>query len=111
MNEPSTSSPGPNQPTPLKLEPLFRILGSIQAWRVVRALADSSALLNSEIAERSGVSRESVNQLLLRLRDAGIVIAPRVKLYEIPPQFLADKTERVLDFGICLLRLGNDRKL
>ena len=32
-------------------------------------------------------------------------IAPRVKLYEIPPQFLADKAERILDFGYCLLRM------
>jgi DNA-binding transcriptional ArsR family regulator len=106
MNEPSASSPGPDQPTTLKLEPLLKILGSIQAWKVLRTLADGSALLNNEIADRSGVPRSSVNELLLRLRDTGIVIAPRVKLYEIAPQFLADKTERVLDFGVCLLRLG-----
>jgi DNA-binding transcriptional ArsR family regulator len=72
----------------------------------MRALADGSALLNTEIAEHSGLSRESVNQLLIRLRRAGVVIAPRGKLYEIAPQFLADKTERILDFGICVLRLG-----
>ena len=72
----------------------------------MRALADGSAFLNTEIAERSGVPRESVNQLLVRLRDAGIVIAPRGKLYEIAPQFVAHKTERILNFGVCLLRLG-----
>jgi hypothetical protein len=40
------------------------------------------------------------------LRNAGVVIQGRNRLYEIAPQFLADKTERVLDFGTCLLRLG-----
>ena len=40
------------------------------------------------------------------LRNAGIVTQGRGRLYQIAPQFLADKTERILDFGYCLLRMN-----
>ena len=106
MNEPSASNPTSDQPAALPMEPLLSILGSVQAWKVMRVLADGSSLLNNEIAERSALPNDTVRKLLIRLRHAGIVIAPRVKLYEIAPQFLADKTERVLDFGYCLLRMN-----
>lgn len=39
------------------------------------------------------------------LRANGIVLQGRNRLYQIAPQFLADKTERLIDFGYCLLRL------
>jgi hypothetical protein len=39
------------------------------------------------------------------LRNAGIVTQGRNRLYQIAAQFLTDKTERILDFGYCLLRL------
>jgi DNA-binding transcriptional ArsR family regulator len=106
MSEPSASSPASNQPAALPFEPFLSILGSIQAWKVLRVLADGSSLMTNEIAERSGLPNDSVSGQIARLRRAGVVIAPRGKLYEIAPQFLADKTERVLDFGVCLLRLG-----
>ncbi|MEN3368714.1 MAG: hypothetical protein V7609_857 [Verrucomicrobiota bacterium] len=40
------------------------------------------------------------------VRNAGIVIQGRNRHYQIAPQFLADKTEGVLDFGYCLLRMN-----
>lgn len=103
MNPP-TSTPDPA--TPLNFESLVAILGSVAAWKVLRALADGSSLLPNEIAEQSRLPNDTVRKQLIRMRDAGVVIAPRVKLYEIPPQFLADKTERILDFGYCLLRMN-----
>jgi DNA-binding transcriptional ArsR family regulator len=106
MSEPSASNPAPNQQAALPIEQFVVVLGSIQAWKILRVLADGSSLLNNEIAERSALPNDTVRKLLIRLRHAGIVIAPRVKLYEIPPQFLANKTERILDFGICVLRLN-----
>jgi DNA-binding transcriptional ArsR family regulator len=102
MNPP-TSSPDPA--TTLNFESLVGILGSVPAWKVLRVLADGSSLLPNEIAEQSRLPNDTVRKQLNRMREAGLVIAPRVKLYEIPPQFLADKTERVLDFGYCVLRL------
>jgi hypothetical protein len=108
MQPPTSTS---DQPAALSFEPLLGILGSMQAWKVLRVLADGSSLMTNEIAERSrlpnqSVSNQSVSNQIARLRAAGIVIAPRVKLYEIAPQFLADKTERILDFGYCLLRMN-----
>lgn len=41
------------------------------------------------------------------LREAGGGVASRVKIYEIAHQFLADKENRVLDFGRYLLRLND----
>jgi DNA-binding transcriptional ArsR family regulator len=104
MSDPSSSSA--DQTTPLKFEELVAILGSASAWKVLRALADGSSLLTNEISDRCGLSRPTVSDQVARLRRAGIVIAPRGKLYEIAPQFIADKTKRILDFGVCLLRLG-----
>ena len=106
MSQPPTSISSPGQPEAIPFEPLLGILGSIQAWKVLRVLADGSSLMTNEIAERSGLANHSASDQIARLRRAGVVIAPRGKLYEIPAQFLADKTERVLDFGVCLLRLG-----
>jgi hypothetical protein len=62
--------------------------------------------MRNEIAERSSINPEGVSGQVARLRAAGIVISPRGKLYEIDPRFLADKENRVLDFGYCLLRLN-----
>jgi hypothetical protein len=42
------------------------------------------------------------------LRNAGIVIQGRNRLYSLAPQFIANKTERVLDFGYCMLRMNVD---
>lgn len=36
---------------------------------------------------------------------AGIVINPGGRLFEIAPQFIADKFQRLLDFGWCTLRM------
>jgi DNA-binding transcriptional ArsR family regulator len=85
---------------------LIGILGTPQCWKVLRALADGSSLLTSEIADRCDLPMDAVSRQILRLRRAAIVIAPRGKLYEIAPQFLADENERILDFAACLLRLG-----
>ncbi len=40
------------------------------------------------------------------LRNVGIVAQGRGRLYQIAPQFIADKTHRVIDFGYCLLRMN-----
>ena len=38
--------------------------------------------------------------------DPFYILSPRNRLYEIAPQFLADKANRLLDFGWCLLRMN-----
>jgi hypothetical protein len=39
---------------------------------------------------------------LLRFADVRVAAG---RLYEIAPEFITDKTERILDFGYCLLRM------
>jgi hypothetical protein len=60
----------------------------------------------SELAERGGQSTDATAKNMAVLRNAGIAIQGRNRLYQNAPQFLTDKTERVLDFGYCLLRMS-----
>jgi predicted transcriptional regulator len=103
---PPTSAAAPDQPPAVRIETLIGVLSNLQAWKVLQVLADGSALFSNEIVERCGVPMEAVTRQISKLRAAGVVIAPRGKLYEIAPQFIADKTECILDFGIYVLRLG-----
>jgi hypothetical protein len=40
------------------------------------------------------------------LRGAGVVIQGPNRLYQIAPRFIADKSQRLLDFGWCVLRMN-----
>lgn len=101
MPEPPSVAP----PTlPLKTV-LFCISGTTR-WDILRELADGGSLMVSEIARRSGWSAVVVSKQLTILRKAGIVINPRGRLFEIAPQFIADKSQRLLDFGWCTLRMN-----
>jgi len=60
----------------------------------------------SELAERIGRSPDATSKNIGVLRNAGIVIQGRGRLYQIAPQFLADKENRMLDFGYCVLRMN-----
>ena len=104
MTEPiPPSDPTPAQPAEPTFETLSTVLRFAECWRILSLLADGSSLLKNEIAERATLSMDAATSQLYRLRAAGIVIAPRGKLYEIDPRFVADKANRVLDFGCCTL--------
>jgi predicted transcriptional regulator len=75
-------------------------------WRILRELAMGDQLMVAELAERIRQSNDVTSKHLGVLRRAGVVIHGRNRLYQIAPQFLADKTERLIDFGYCLLRLN-----
>jgi DNA-binding IclR family transcriptional regulator len=60
----------------------------------------------TEVAERIGQSKDVTSKHMGILRTTGVVTQGRNRLYQIGPQFLADKTERLIDFGYCLLRLN-----
>jgi hypothetical protein len=40
------------------------------------------------------------------MRATGVVIHSRNRFYQVAPQFLVDKPERTLDFGLCFLRMN-----
>ena len=103
------SNPQAGPPTPSATIPLDEILGAISKparWNLLRELASGEPLMVSELAERVGQSLDTASKNMAILRKAGIVIQGRGRLYQIAPQFLSDKTERILDFGYCLLRMN-----
>lgn len=104
MSNPQTPAP-PSSPT-IPLDKLAEVLSSTIRWRVLRELANGDQLMVVELAERIRQSPDLASKHMGVLRSAGIVTQGRNRLYQIAPQFLADKTERVIDFGHCLLRLN-----
>jgi DNA-binding transcriptional ArsR family regulator len=98
-------SPKAAAPT-LPLETLLKCISGSTRWDILRELADGSSLMVSELAKRTGWGADVISKQLAILRKAGIIINPRGRLFEIAPAFLADKTERFLDFGYCLLRMS-----
>jgi DNA-binding transcriptional ArsR family regulator len=103
------SDPQNGPPLPSASIPLAEILGAIcnpVRWALLRELASGEQLMVTELAERVGQSLDTASKNMAILRKAGIVIQGRNRLYQIAPQFLTDKTGRVVDFGYCLLRLN-----
>jgi DNA-binding transcriptional ArsR family regulator len=103
------SNPQAGPPKPTATIPLGDILGAISnpvRWNLLRELASGESLMVTELAERLGQSVDTTSKHMAILRKAGIAIPGRGRLYQVPPQFLTDKTERVLDFGYCLLRMN-----
>lgn len=90
----------------LPLKTLLKCISGTTRWDILRELADGSSLMVSELAKRTGWGADVISKQLAILRKAGIVINPRGRLFEIAPQFLADKTNRLVDFGYCLLRMN-----
>ncbi len=103
MSDPQTPTPQASPAIPLTT--ILNVISSPARWRILREVASGDQLMVSEIAERTRQSKDVTSKHIGMLRAAGIVIQGRNRLYQIAPQFLADKTERHVDFGYCLLRL------
>jgi DNA-binding transcriptional ArsR family regulator len=103
----SDPQPPPAQPVPtIPLDQILTVIGNPVRWRLLRELGNGDQLMVIELAERIGVSNDAASKQMAVLRTAGVVIQGRNRLYQIAPQYLADKTERLLDFGWCLLRMN-----
>lgn len=104
MSDPQTPAPPPSPGIPL--EKLAEVLSSTVRWRILRELSNGDQLMVVELAERIRQSPDLTSKHMAILRAAGVVTQGRNRLYQIAPQFLADKTERLIDFGYCLLRMS-----
>jgi len=98
-------SPRAAAPT-LPLETVLKCISGTTRGDILGELADGSSLMVSELSKQTGWGADVISKQFAILRKAGIVINPRGRLFEIAPQFLADKIERILDFGYCLLRMN-----
>lgn len=104
MSDPQTPSATPSPTIPLNT--VLNIISSPARWRILREFASGDQLMVTEIAERTRQSKDVTSKHISILRNAGIVTQGRNRLYQIAPQFLADRTDRLLDFGYCLLRMS-----
>lgn len=105
---PDSSQPPPAVPL-LPLEAALSAVASPVRWRILAELATGEQLMVAEIAERIGQNADATGKQLAVLRDAGIVTVGRNRLNRLQPQFIADPSQRLVDFGWCLLRLNTGR--
>src|SRR5437660_1108471 len=103
------SDPTPASTPAIPLATILELISSVTRWKILRELADGGSLLVSELSKRLGVDPSVISRHLTPLREAGVVSAPRAKLYAIAPQYITDKANRVVDFGWCVLRLNTGR--
>jgi hypothetical protein len=97
------SNPQAAPPIPSATIPLAKILNVIS---VAVPLRLQLSTLNHRLSTVPGQSPDATSKNMAVLRNAGIVTQGRGRLYSLAPQFIADKTERILDFGYCLLRMN-----
>lgn len=90
----------------LSLEAVLSAIASPTRWAILRELATGDQLMVVELSDRLGATAAGMSKQMAVLRESGVVIVGRNRLYEIDPRFIADKQERILDFGWCLLRLN-----
>lgn len=78
--------------------------------RMLREIAMSvGGLLNVELSERLGMKATNVSKNIRVLRGFGLVVTSRAGLHTIPPGRLVSREEAVIDYGLCLLRLGGGK--
>ena len=105
MNTDSNGSqPVPTQPRP-DIQAVIYAAGTLTRWQIMSELSLGEQLAVFEIAERIGSSANLVTQHLAGMRQSGLVVKRRSRLYEIPKQYLPVPGQRIVDYGHCLLRL------
>jgi DNA-binding transcriptional ArsR family regulator len=90
----------------ITMKSLADALGNSTRWEALRELAAGEPLLTIELSEQLGAERNSLSRHMKILHSCGLVTKNRAGQYAIPPGRLVSKEERILDYGICLLRLG-----
>ena len=89
--------------------PLPNVLSTISSptrWAILRELAGGDQAAVVELAERLGETATGISKHMAVLRDAGVVNLGRNRLYSLPAGCILDKGHRIVDFGWCVLRLG-----
>ena len=105
MNTASTVPAAGSAPVAPALTPLLAAIGDPVRWRILSELSAGEPLMVIEIAERIKRDAGLVSKHLAVLRQAGLVVAGRARLYQIPKQYLHAPGQRLADYGHCLLRL------
>jgi hypothetical protein len=102
------SNPQAGPPTAAVTIPLAEILGTVRnpfRWYLLGKPASGEQIMVSEIAERIVLSPDATSKAIALFRDSRIVIQGCNRFYQLVLQ-IADKAERLFDFGYCLLRMN-----
>ena len=91
----------------LPLETVLTAICNACRWRILAILADGQGYGAPDIAGMLGITYPGAYQHLLILRNAGIIVQGRGRLYRIAPAYQPDPAKRILDLGHCLLRLDH----
>ena len=93
-------------PAPLPdLTALVRGLSHPTRWKMLRELTSGEARSIAELAAVAGCTYANAGRHLSRLRQAGLVVQGRGRLYHIPQPYLPAPGQAVVDYGHCRLRL------
>lgn len=103
-SNPETTSTAAGAPRP-DLTGLISGLGHTTRWKMLKELSGGEARDIDELAKISGCTYANAARHLIRLRQAGLVVQGRGRLYQIPKQYLPTPGQAVVDYGHCLLRL------
>lgn len=85
-------------------EALSAILGNFSRWRMLQELAGGEGRTITELAAAGECSYDSARNHLVRMRELGLVMQGRGKVYSIPARFLPTPGQRIVDYGLCLIR-------
>lgn len=86
------------------LQTFLTAISHVTRWKMMGELSLGEPREIAEMAHVGGCSYDMALKHLAVLRDAGIVVQGRGRLYQIPRQFLPEPGQRVADFGHCRLR-------
>jgi DNA-binding transcriptional ArsR family regulator len=105
MNAPATVQTTANHPPLIPLKTLLPLVGSPVRWQILRELSAGEPLEVTELGKRVGLAPDAASKQLTKMRQAGILVQGRGKLYRIAEAYLPTPGQPVVDFGSCLLRL------
>ena len=98
--------PNPALSAPLPdLAKLTSAIGSVPRWKMLKELTCGEVRTVSELGAVAGCSYQSAVKHLAVLREAGLAVHGRGKLYQLHKHHLPVPGQPVVDFGHCLLRL------
>lgn len=86
-------------------ERLLNVISHSTRWRILRALCAGEGMTVTELADDLGMSVDMSSKHLKVLKDAGLIVRKRNRLYALVPAYQLAPGEPLLDLGHCILRL------
>jgi DNA-binding IclR family transcriptional regulator len=88
----------------LKPKDIAFALGSVRRWKILTELGKGEPLPVTELARRTGFTRNAASKVLIQLHKGGLLERGYGNLYRIPARLLS-ANDRAIDLGPVVLRL------